>query len=163
MAARRLEVRPDEKVLIDIRPHWVCISGPLVVAFVVVGIGVALDVGLPNTSVALHWVEGAIVAVPCLWLAVRVIRWRTASLVLTSSRIIEQWGVLSRHQAETGLDEIESVTAVQSIGRRLVGTGDLELVVRGFDEVRVIEDVRKPVVFRRVIDRRLSPPGPGWR
>ncbi len=161
MGAHRLELLPAEEVLIDIRPHWVCISGPLAVAVVVAGIGVALDVGLPDTSVALHWVEGAIVAVPCLWLAVRAVRWRTTSLILTSARVVEQWGVLSRHQAETRLDEIESVTAVQSLARRVVGTGQLELQVRGFDEVRVIDDVRKPAVFRRVISRRLLPPAPG--
>jgi hypothetical protein len=161
--AHRLELLPGEDVLIDIKPHWSFLSGPLVVAFVVIGIGVALDVGVPHTSVTLHWVEGLVVAVPCLWLAVRVVRWRTTRLVLTSLRIIEQWGVMSEHHSETPLAEIVSVTAVQSVGRRLIGTGRLELEVRGFDEVRIIDDVRKPVIFGRVIRRRLRPPDPGWR
>ncbi len=158
MAAHRLQLLPGEEVLIDIRPHWSYLSGPLVVSLVVIAIGVALDVGLPHTSVPVHWVEGLVVAVPCLWLAVRVIGWRTTSIVLTSSRIIEQWGLFSRHQSETRLNEIESVMAVQSFGRRLIGTGQLELEIRGFDELRVIDDVRKPVILRRVINRRLRPP-----
>jgi uncharacterized membrane protein YdbT with pleckstrin-like domain len=161
LAAHRLDLLPGEEVLIDIRPHWSFLSGPLVVAVVVIGIGVALDVGLPHTSVVLHWVEGLVVAVPCVWLAERVVRWRTTSLVLTSSRIIEQWGAMSHHQSETRLADIESVTAVQSFGRRLIGTGRLELEIRGLDEVRVIDDVRKPVILRRVIKRRLGPPEPG--
>ncbi len=160
MAAHRLQLLPGEEVLIDIRPHWSCLSGPLVVSFVVIGIGVALDVGLPHTSVAMHWVEGLVVAVPCLWLAVRVVRWRTTSLVLTSLRLIEQWGVFSWRHSETRLAEIESVTAVQSFGRRLIGTGQLELEVRGFDELRVLDDVRKPIILRRVINRRLRPSEP---
>jgi hypothetical protein len=163
LAAHRLQLQPGEEVLIDIRPHWSYLSGPLVVSLVVIGIGVALDVGLPHTSVALHWVEGLVVAVPCLWLATRVVRWRTTSLVLTSFRIIEQWGMLSWQQSETGLSEIQSVTAVQSLGRRLIGTGQLELEIHGFDELRVIDDVRKPVILRRVINRRLRPPEPGPR
>jgi hypothetical protein len=161
LAAHRLDLVPGEEVLIDIRPHWSFLSGPLVVAVVVIGIGVALDVGLPHTSVVLHWVEGLVVAVPCVWLAVRVVRWRTTSLVLTSFRIIEQWGGMSHHQSETRLADIESVTAVQSLGRRLIGTGQLEFEIRGFDELRVIDDVRKPVILRRVIKRRLRPPEPG--
>ncbi|MGH9080784.1 MAG: PH domain-containing protein [Acidimicrobiales bacterium] len=163
MAANRLELLPGEEVLVDVRPHWSFLSGPLVVAAVVIGIGVALDVGLPHTSVRLHWVEGLVVAIPCVWLAARVVRWRTTSLVLTSFRIIERWGVVSRRHSETGLAEIESVTAVRSLGRRLIGTGQLELQIRGFDELRVIDDVRKPVIFRRVINRRLRPPEPGWQ
>lgn len=161
MAAHRLELLPGEEVLVDIRPHWSCLSGPLAVSLVVIGIGVALDVGVPHTSVVLHWVEGLVVAVPCLWLAERVVRWRTTGLVLTSFRLIEQWGVLSRHHSETRLADIESVSAVQSLGRRLIGTGQLELQIRGLDELRVIDDVRKPVILRRVINRRLRPPEPG--
>lgn len=163
MAAHRIELLPGEEVLIDIRPHWSYLAGPLAVSVVVIGIGVALDVGLPHTSVALHWVEGLVVAIPCLWLTERVVEWRTTSLVLTSFRIIEQWGVMSHQQSETRLADIESVTAVQSLGRRLIGTGQLEFAIYGFDEPRVIDDVRKPVIFRRVVNRRLPPPAPASR
>jgi len=55
------------------------------------------------------------VAVPCLWLAVRVIRWRTTSLTLTSARLIERWGPVSRRQADTPLNRITSVAVVQSL------------------------------------------------
>ncbi len=45
LAANRLQLQPGEQVLVDIRPHWSCLSGPLFVSFVIIGIGVALDVG----------------------------------------------------------------------------------------------------------------------
>jgi Bacterial PH domain len=155
----RFEPLPGEEVLVDIKPHWSCVSGPLALAVVVIGIGVALDVGVPHTSIPIHWVEGLVVAVPCLWLASRVVRWRMANLVLTSFRLVEEYGVVSRDHSETRLSEILCVTAVQSPGQRLVGSGRLELEVRGFDELRVIDDVRKPVILRRVINRRLGPTG----
>ena len=91
-----------------------------------------------------------------------MVRWRTTSLILTSLRLVEQWGVLSRRQAETALAHIVSVTVVQTLGRRVVGTGRLELEIRGEDGVRWIDDVRKPVIVQRVIHRRLDPtPEPG--
>jgi uncharacterized membrane protein YdbT with pleckstrin-like domain len=117
---------------------------------------VALDVGVPHTSVALHWVEGLVVAVPCLWLLLRVMRWRTTRLVLTSLRLVEQRGLVIRRRSETALADIAAVTVVQPLVRRIVGTGRLE-VERWDDDVRWIDDVRKPVVLARVITRRLGP------
>jgi uncharacterized membrane protein YdbT with pleckstrin-like domain len=162
LADHRLQLLPGEKVLVEIRPHWSFLTGPLAVSVVAIVVGVTLDFAIPHTSVPLHWVEGLVVAVPCLWLAGRVVRWRTTSLILTSLRLVERWGVLSRRQAETALAHIVSVTVVQTLGRRVVGTGRLELEIRGEDGVRWIDDVRKPVIVQRVIHRRLDPtPEPG--
>jgi hypothetical protein len=157
LAVHRLQLLPTEEVLVDIKPHWSFLTGPLVVSIVALGIGVALDVGLPQTSVGMHWVEGVVVAVPGLWLAVRVVRWQTTSLVLTSFRLIECWGTLSRRQWEVRLSRIEGVTVVQSLLRRVIGTGRLEVVTWPEGEIRWIDDVRKPVVLQRVITRRLRP------
>ena len=157
MAGHRLQLLADEKVLVDIRPHWSYLSGPLVVAAVTIAVGVALDIGYPHTSVAVHWVEGLVVAVPCLWLAVRTARWWTTSLILTTLRLVEMWGVASAQHSETPLDSVVAVTAVQSLGRRVLGTGCLELEIRGERRVRRIDDVRKPVILQRIITRRLRP------
>ena len=159
MAVSRLSLLPGEKVLVDLKPHWTFLTGPLLVSLLAVAVGVALDVGIPHTSVALHWVEGLVVAVPCAWLVVRVVRWRQSSLVLTSVRLVEQWGVGSRHQAQTLLSQIVAVTAVQPLVRRMLGTGRLELEIVGEDEIRWIDDVRKPAILQRVINRRLRPFG----
>jgi Bacterial PH domain len=157
LAGSRLKLLPGEEVLVDIKPHWSFLTGPLVVAVVVISIGVALDIGFPNTSVALHWVEGGVVAVPCLWLAARVLRWRMTSVILTSMRLVEQWGVMSRQFSEVPLSHVASVTAVQPFLRRILGTGRLEFTLYGEDRVRWIDDVRKPAILRRIIARRLQP------
>jgi uncharacterized membrane protein YdbT with pleckstrin-like domain len=163
LAVSRLQLLPGENLLVEVRPHWSFLTGPLAVSAVAIAIGVALDVGIPHTSVALHWVEGLVVAVPCLWLAARVVRWRNTRVVLTSMRIMERWGVLSRREAETMLAHVASVTVVQTMVGRIIGSGRIELEVRGDDQLRWLADVRKPAVVRRVIHRRLQPyadPGP---
>jgi Bacterial PH domain len=163
LAGSRLQLLPGEEVLVDIKPHWSFLTGPLIVSVVVISIGVALDIGYPNTSVALHWVEGGVVALPCLWLAARVVRWRMTSVIVTSMRLVEQWGVMSRQNSEVPLSHIASVTAVQSFVRRILATGRLEFTLYGEDRVRWIDDVRKPAVLRRIIARRIQPlqsPGP---
>ena len=159
MAVHRLQLLPTEEVLVDIRPHWSYLTAPLLISLVTVAVGVTLDVLFPHTTVLLHWVEGVVVAIPCLWLAVRVVRWQTTSLVLTSFRFFECWGVVSRRQWEARLAHIEVVTVVQSLLRRAIGTGRLALTIRGDDQIHWIDDVRKPVILQRVISRRLRPYG----
>jgi len=161
LAVHGIHLLPGEKVLVDIRPHWSFLSGPFIVSMLAIAIGVLLDVAVPHTSVALHWVEGLVVAVPCVWLAIRVVRWRMTRLLLTSERIIEEWGVVSRRQSELALSTIGAVTVFQSPLRRVVGTGRLEVERWEHAEIHWIEDVRKPVILQRVINRRLLPHPPG--
>jgi hypothetical protein len=86
-----------------------------------------------------------------------VVRWRMTSLILTSFRIIQQWGTMSRRQSDVRLSAIVSVTVVQSLVRRMLGTGTMELELWDTEEIRYLEDVRKPVILQRVINRRLRP------
>lgn len=164
----RPELLPGEEVLVDIRPHWTFLSGPLLAAILAVGIGVSLDVTIPHTSVTLHWFEGVLVALPCLWLAARVARWRRCWIMLTSDRLVDHWGAAARSQIDFPLDSIERVTVVQTPLRRLLGTGAIDVSVWDQGVVHRVEDARKPAVIVRVIDRRLGPPpveGPpgDWR
>ena len=149
---------PGEEVLVDIRPHWTFLTGPLLAALAAVAVGVALDVGIPHTSVTLHWVEGAVVAVPCLWLAARVVRWRRAWVLLTTYRLVDQWGAATGNQVDIPLDSIERVHVIQSPLRRVLGTGSIDVCVWDEGVLHRIEDARKPVVLARVITRRLGPP-----
>ncbi len=145
-------------MLVDVRPHWSFLSAPLAAAVVVLAIGISLDVGIPHTSVPLHWVEGVVAAVPCVWLAFRFVRWRTTGLRVTSVRLIGHWGVLARREWEIRFADIAEVIVVQNSLRRLVGTGRLELVLWDDGHVRWIDDVRRPAALGRVIARRLGPP-----
>ena len=142
----------------DVRPHWTFLTGPLVVSLAAVALGIALDVAYPHTSVALHWVEGAVVAVPCAWLAVRFVCWRRSWLLVTSYRVVDQWGAAGGNQIDIPLDSIDRVVVDQTIVRRILGTGSIDVVVWDQGVLHRIEDARKPVVLARIITRRLGPP-----
>jgi uncharacterized membrane protein YdbT with pleckstrin-like domain len=108
--------------------------------------------------VALHWVEGAVVAVPCAWLAVRFVRWRRSWLMLTTYRVVDQWGAASGNQVEIPLDSIERVAVDPKLLHRILGSGAIDVVVWDQGVLHRIEDARKPEVLARVITRRLGPP-----
>ena len=159
------QLRPlyaGEEILVDIRPHWMFLFGPLVSSVMVIAVGVTLDIGLPHSGVTWHWVEGAVTAVPLVWLVFRFVRWRATALVVTSLRVVECRGVVSRLEWEVDLADIERVDALQTVVRRMLGTGELEFTLRPEGEIQVLKDVRKPAVLQRVINRR-RPPLPGFR
>ncbi len=166
MPTRRPPLLPAEQVLVDIRPHWTYLTGPLLAALATVALGVFLDVAVPHTSVTLHWVEGAVVAVPCAWLAVRFVRWRRSWLMVTSYRIVDQWGAASGNQVDIPLDSIDRLVVDQSVVRRILGTGSIDVVVWDQGVLHRIEDARKPAVLARIVTRRLPPPpgpeDPAW-
>ena len=149
---------PAEEILVDIRPHWTFLTGPLVAALVAVAVGITLDVAVPHTSVTLHWVEGVVVALPCLWLAARFVRWRRAWLLVTTHRLVDQWGAATGNRVDIPLASIERVTVRQSLVRRVLGTGSLDIGVWGEGMLHRVEDARKPAVLARIISRRLGPP-----
>jgi uncharacterized membrane protein YdbT with pleckstrin-like domain len=162
LSTRRPPLLSAEEVLVDIRPHWIFLIGPLAAASVAAALGIALDVAVPHTSVALHWVEGIVVAVPFAWLAVRFVRWRREWLMLTTYRLVDQWGASRGNQIDIPLDSIERVVVDQGTVRRLLGTGSIDVLVWDQGVLHRIEYVRKPVVLARVVTRRLRPQQPGF-
>jgi len=157
LPTHRPPLLPAEQVLVDIRPHWTFLTGPLATALATIAVGIALDVGIPRTSVALHWVEGIVVAVPCAWLAVRFVRWRRSWLMLTTHRIVDQWGAAGGNQIDIPLDSVDRVVVDQGLAHRIVGSGAIEVVVWEHGLLHRIEDARKPAVLARIITRRLGP------
>jgi uncharacterized membrane protein YdbT with pleckstrin-like domain len=155
MALSRRVLYEGEEVLLDIRPHWVYLIGPLMVTLIVVAAAVTLDIAFVHTSIAAHWVEGIVAAIPCAWLVARFVRWRRTSLIVTNVRVIERFGVINRRGTQILLSDINRVDARQSPIRKVVGTGRLAIEV-GDGGVYEFGDVRKPVALQRVIIRRAA-------
>jgi uncharacterized membrane protein YdbT with pleckstrin-like domain len=155
MAISRRVLYEGEEVLLDIRPHWIYLIGPLTATVVVVAAAVTLDIAFVHTSVAAHWVEGVVAAIPCVWLVARFVRWRLTSLILTNVRVIERFGVFSRRGTQILLSDINRVDARRTPLRRLVGTGRLSIEVSDGGAYH-FTDVRKPAALQQVIIRRAA-------
>jgi len=79
--------------------------------------------------------------------------------MVTSLRIVDQWGAASGNQIDIPLDSIERVVVVQSLVRRTFGTGSIDVAVWEQGMLHRVEDVRRPDVLARIVTRRLVPPG----
>jgi membrane protein YdbS with pleckstrin-like domain len=146
----------DEELLAELRPHWVFFARPLFTAIVVVAGIVAILVAFSSLP---NWVTDALMAlaaIPVLWLAGRLLRWRTYVLALTSTRIVVRRGVLRRNTVQIRLQRITEVSLSQKLWERVIGTGRLIIDVQGEDDSVVLEFVRKPALFQRVVNGQIN-------
>jgi membrane protein YdbS with pleckstrin-like domain len=151
----------DEEVLVDLRPHWVFLAGPVVLTAVAIAVAVTVVVKFPSAPVGVAGVLAAMIAVPAIWLIGRLIRWLSISLVVTTTRIILRQGVFSRDLVQVRLHRVVEVHCRQTLLDRLIGSGRLVIEVTG-DQPLAVDDVRRPRRLQRVINRQLEEVHETW-
>ena len=163
MPLSRRRLAAGEEVLIDVRPHWSRLAGPVAtLAGVIAGAIAALVVGVPAWT---EWPILAALAGSVLWLVLRYLRWATTRLLLTNSRIIERRGVLARVSREIPLSALSEISLRRSLLERMIGTGDLMLESAGRDGSEVFTALPHPAVIRDELYAQMAEwrrgPGPG--
>jgi membrane protein YdbS with pleckstrin-like domain len=146
----------DEELLVELRPHWVFFARPLFTAVVAGAGAVAILVAFSSLP---NWVSDMLMvlaAIPVLWFAGRLLRWRTYVLVLTNIRIVVRRGVLGRNTVQIRLQRITEIGISQKLWERVIGTGRLIVDVQGEDDSVVLEFVRKPALFQRVVNGQIN-------
>jgi uncharacterized membrane protein YdbT with pleckstrin-like domain len=139
-----------EKLVFDLKPHWVAavpsvLWTVLLLAVWVFGYRVAesqLDGGAQGfTQNAI----AVIVLIAFFFLALLpFLRWRFTMFVLTSDRLITRTGIIAKHSKEIPLERINDVTFTQSVIERMLGAGDLLLESAGERGQTRISNVRNP-------------------
>ncbi len=138
-----------EKIVFELRPHWIALV-PSVLWTVVLGVALflayeaaeAIIDGNPSTAKS---IAGGAVTIAWLLLAVLpFLRWFFTLFVLTSDRLITRSGVIAKHSREIPLERINDVTFNQSVLDRVLGAGDLLVESAGERGQTRIANVRKP-------------------
>ncbi len=150
--------------MVDLRPHWVFFTGPALLSAVAIGAAIAIATEFPGAPSVVGWLLAAMVAVPVVWLLVRIIRWATTSLIVTTNRLVLRRGISSRQVAQVRLQRVTEVHTQQSLVQRVLGTGSVVIEVEGEDGGIVVNDVRRPRAFQRVLNHQLDrlAQGPEW-
>lgn len=160
MPISRRILADDEEVVVDLRLHWIFLSGPVVLTAVAVAVAVAVTLEFPGAPVAVAGVLAAMVLVPGMWLAGRIVRWLSISLVVTTTRIVFRRGVLGRDLVQLRLQRVAEVHTSQTVLDRVIGSGRLVIELLG-DQPLVVDDVPRPKALQRVITRELDELGHG--
>jgi membrane protein YdbS with pleckstrin-like domain len=146
----------DEELLAEMQPHWLFFVGPLAAAAAVWAVILTLLISFPHQPEWTSYPLLIIGAVPALWLLGRLIRWRTTTLALTTTRILLRRGILGRDTIQLRLQRITEINLAQTIIERLCGTGRLVIDVQGEDDSLVLTDVKKPAIVQRVVNSQIN-------
>ena len=172
MAFPRDLLAEHERVVFELRPHWVSLL-PSVLWTLALGVGLFLGYAAaeaiaerdPSTAKS---VVGGVATVAWLALAaLPALRWYFTLFVLTSDRLITRSGIVAKQSREIPLERINDVAFNQSVLDRILGAGDLLVESAGERGQTRITNVRKPeqvqlMIYKETEDNnnRMTRPGP---
>lgn len=150
-----------EKLVFDLKPHWIALVPPVlwtILALVGLFGGYRAAEGIfdENTETA-KMVVGA--GVTLLWILLAVVpfmRWKFTMFVLTSDRLITRHGVIAKHSREIPLERINDVAFSQTVLERILGAGDLLIESAGERGQTRIADIRKPDEIQLMIFKQIE-------
>lgn len=145
----------DEDVVVELRPHWAFLGWPLVAAVGVVVLVIAVEASFSPPSAVLYLLL-VLVAGSALWLVARLVRWFATNLVVTTTRIVQRSGVLSRNGFELRLERINQLSYHQTLVGRIFRTGELLVEMGGETGVVVFDHVPRPAAVQSVITEQIN-------
>ena len=141
-------IAPEEALILNLRPHWWQLAGPVAIA---VGALILLVVVAQFGVSALTWVAGLAFLASLVWLGVSYARWATTYFVLTSERLITRQGMVAKAGVEIPLDRINNVNFSQGLFERIIQAGDLLIESAGVEGQSHLTNVRKPDAVQNAI------------
>ncbi|MHB1090557.1 MAG: PH domain-containing protein [Ilumatobacteraceae bacterium] len=160
MAFSRKSLNPDEELILNLHPHWWHFVAPIsgMVAATVAAIYLTRWTGNAEWNwfkQFLGWTRWAIVGVALMFLAVRILQWRTTHFVVTSHRVIFRHGVIGKIGIDIPLERVNNVSIHQSVFERVVNAGDLLIESGGEDGQQRFSDISGPDEVQNIIHNAI--------
>jgi uncharacterized membrane protein YdbT with pleckstrin-like domain len=150
-----------EKIVFDLKPHWVALVPSVLWTIAAIA---ALFLGYRGVEAVVDgddttgkMIVGAVVTIAWYFLAVLpALRWRFTMFVLTTDRLITRHGIIAKHSREIPLERINDVAFSQTVLERVLGAGDLMVESAGERGQSRIADVRKPEQVQLMIYKQTE-------
>jgi uncharacterized membrane protein YdbT with pleckstrin-like domain len=145
-----------ETVQIIRRAHWVSLAKPVLVYGAATVILVAIAMGAWRSSGAevndtFRALLLVLALLPAFVLAREIARWYTHQYAVTSRRVMELSGILNKRVSDSNLDKVNDVVLTQSVGGRILGYGDIQIITGSDVGVDLLRQISDPVAFKRMM------------
>lgn len=154
MAYPRDLLNQGEKLVLDLRPHWLFLvpSGGALIAAIIGSLLILVGWSPDGTIGSIMQIVCAIAVIGTAgWFGITYLKWTTTNFVLTSDRLISRVGVFAKEGLEIPLERINTVFSSQSVFERIVGAGDLAIESAGERGTQEFTDIRKPAIVQKEI------------
>ncbi len=134
----RTELKPNEKVVLITRPHWLTIFFPLFLGVIGLAIGIFLSV------MGLFFIGLPIAVILLGYTSYKVFERHRNLWAVTNLRVIDEEGVFSIDTKESPLDKINNVSYSQTFWGKIFKFGRVEIQTAAEIGDTVYENVEKP-------------------
>ena len=140
----------NEQIIYVTRQHWLVLAGEilsesvLAIAWIVL-VTLILALSIPIPFAALGYL---LLIFPLVSLWRDVLLWSNRKFVVTSFRVIQLSGVLSKNVTDSSLEKVNDVKLEQSFLGRMLGYGDIEILTASELGVNKFKLLGEPVRFK---------------
>ena len=149
----------EEKIVLDLHPHWVMLAKGVVLLVLAIVIGILLLRLDPSSESVDNVASGfgvLLIIAALLYFLQRWIAWISTNFVVTTDRCIYREGIISKRGIEIPLERINTVFFNQGIIDRMVGAGTLTIESAGEHGVQTFEDVRNPIAVQQELYQQME-------
>ena len=142
------QLQPEEEILYQAHVSRISlIPWGLLLAVFAVGAGVAQANAYPEAAIGLGIAAAVVLA---------VIGWkyyvlRSHEYILTSRRVVQQTGILTRRSVDSPLEKLNNVEHVQTLWGRILGYGDVVIDTASETGTTVFRRISRPLELKRAI------------
>jgi uncharacterized membrane protein YdbT with pleckstrin-like domain len=120
----KTQLKPDEKIILITKPHWLTLSGPSFLVFIVL----VADI-LAGYMLGLEWSKylSILLVLTGFYLLYKIVQRNRNIWVVTNLRVIDEYGVFTSNSKESPLDKINNVTYRQPFWGKIFGYGNVQI------------------------------------
>ncbi|MFZ0282328.1 MAG: PH domain-containing protein [Bacteroidales bacterium] len=112
----KTQLKKDEKVIMETKPHWLTLAGPFFLTLICSITGIIIgSYGL------------LIVLVFAGYFVYKIVQRNNNLWIITNLRVIDEYGVFSNNTKESPLDKINNVSYLQSFFGKIFGYGNVQI------------------------------------
>jgi uncharacterized membrane protein YdbT with pleckstrin-like domain len=112
----KTQLKKDEKIIMETKPHWLTLVGPFLL--MLIGSIIGIVIGSYGLLIGLVLVG---------YFIYKIIQRNNNLWTVTNLRVIDEYGVFSNNTKESPLDKINNVSYLQSFLGKIFGYGNVQI------------------------------------